>query len=250
MPVIKYLVPSDFFVNFKKYLLGPFLLLQGLWVRKKTPSLPEPVNKTCGSIGQGKILNLLLLGDSSAAGVGVETAEASLLGQLLQNLSPHYHVNYQMIAKTGQTTAGMIDVLMPLVNKPFDVVITALGVNDVTSQVPVEKWLCQQHELIVLIRQKFSPQKIIVSGLPPVREFPALPWPLNAYMGDWADAFNEALINLCNQHDTVDFQSLRDYPVEAQAAVDGFHPGPVVYSLWAQYLSEGISTLVLNNDSD
>ncbi len=236
-------------MTFKKYFLGPLLLLQGMWVRMKTPSLPEPVNQASGSVGHGKTINLLLIGDSSAAGVGVETAEASLLGQLLKNLSPMLQVNYQMIAKTGQTTAGMINQLKSQPPHQFDVVITALGVNDVTSQVSINRWISQQQALIALIKHKYSPQKIIVSGLPPVREFPALPWPLNAYMGDWADAFNEAIIELCDQFDSVTFQSLRGYPAEAQAAVDGFHPGPMVYSLWAQYLTDDISELVLSHES-
>ncbi|WP_162846744.1 SGNH/GDSL hydrolase family protein [Marinicella litoralis] len=228
-----------------KYLLGPLLLLQGLWVRKKTPVLPEPVDQTSGSLGHGKPIKLLLLGDSSAAGVGAETAEASLLGQLLKNLAPAHQVNYQMLAKTGQTTAGMIEALKSQTSQSYDVVITALGVNDVTAQVPVKSWLKQQQNLLELIDQKFSPQMTYVSGLPPVREFPALPWPLNAYMGQCADDFNTALIALCDRQDRVMFHSLRGYPPEAQAAVDGFHPGPKVYALWAQYLSDDIAKSVI-----
>ena len=232
-------------IRLVKFILGPVLLMQGWWVRHKTPRLPEPKLSHEGVIGEGRAVSLLLLGDSSAAGVGVDTAEASLLGQLLKNLSLNHRVSYQMMAKTGQTTAGMIEVLKSKQKQQYDVVITALGVNDVTAQVPVNKWISQQLELIALIKQNFSPRRIIVSGLPPVRAFPALPWPLNAYMGDYADQFNQAIFNLSQQQKSVTFQSLRDYPVAAQAAVDGFHPGPMVYQLWAQYLAEDISNLVL-----
>ena len=108
-----------------KYILGPVLLTQGWWVRHKTPTLPEPTISHEGVVGEGRALSLLLLGDSSAAGVGADTAEASLLGQLLKNLSLNYRVSYQMVAKTGQTTAGMIEVLKSKQKRHYDVVITA-----------------------------------------------------------------------------------------------------------------------------
>ncbi len=131
-----------------KLLLGPVLLLQGKWVRFKTPSLPEPVKVQSGVVGQGKTLRLLLLGDSSAAGVGAPTAEQSLLGQLLAQLSKNHRVHYRLLAKTGQTTAAVLSELSKQQAETFDVVVTALGVNDVTSQVPVNNWLQQQKQLI------------------------------------------------------------------------------------------------------
>lgn len=224
-----------------KLLLGPLLLLQGKWVRKRTPKLPEPIIKTSGVVGQGKPLSLLLLGDSSAAGVGAETAEQSLMGQLLVHLSQNHQVSYQMMAKTGRTTANMISKLQHEPPQHFDVVITALGVNDVTSQVPVNTWLQQQQHLIGLIDELFNPQKIIKSGLPPMREFPALPWPLNAYMGQSADKFDVALKEQCANFEHVTFHSLRNYPDDVSTASDGFHPGPDVYAIWGEKLASEIN---------
>ena len=58
--------------------LGPVLLAQGHYVRRVTPRLPEPEGLRQGVEGSGPPLRLLILGDSSAAGVGVATqAEAA-----------------------------------------------------------------------------------------------------------------------------------------------------------------------------
>ena len=225
-----------------KFLLAPVLVVQGLWVRWKTPRLAEPVTKKQGLVGSGPELRMLLLGDSSAAGVGAETAEASLLGQLTNLLSQDHQLRYHMLAETGKTTAQTIDDIRALPAQKFDVVITALGVNDVTSQVPIKTWNEQQAGLVQLLQQKFSPEQIIMSGLPPVRHFPALPWPLNLYLGLYADALNQALLELLEAHTSVFFHSLRNYPDEALCASDGFHPGPEVYRLWAMYLVDIIST--------
>ena len=211
-------------------------------MRWKTPRLPEPVTSKQGLVGAGPELSLLLIGDSSAAGVGAETAEASLLGQLINLLSQDHRLRYHMLAETGKTTAQTIDDIKALPAQKFDVVISALGVNDVTSQVSIKTWCEQQLDLIQLLKQKFTPQQIIMSGLPPVRDFPALPWPLNSYMGTYADQLDRALLAITEADSTVTFHSLRNYPDEALCASDGFHPGPEVYRLWAMYLVDIIST--------
>ncbi len=223
-----------------KVLLAPLLLIQGWRVRAVTPVLPEPEVPDSGSVGAGPPLSLLLMGDSSAAGVGASTAIETLIGQLLQRLSKTHQVHYLMLTKTGKTTANMLTELRQIKPQKFDVVITALGVNDVTSQVPVSRWRQQQQQLLELIKQTFQPAQIIMSGLPPVREFPALPWPLNAYLGAYADSLNETLLTLCQQQQGVQFHSLRGFPKEAEAASDGFHPGPRVYALWAEKLADVI----------
>ena len=64
--------------------LAPLLILQGLYVRRVTPKLPEPLGKRSGVHGTGPRLRLLILGDSAAAGVGVSTQ------------SQAYQVNWSM----------------------------------------------------------------------------------------------------------------------------------------------------------
>lgn len=230
-----------------KVLLGPVLLIQGWWVRKRTPVLPEPVKQPSGTCGRGPALSLLLIGDSSAAGVGANTEAESLLGQLITRLKPHHTLSYTMLAKTGQTTADVLAELEQTVAKPYDVVISALGVNDVTSQVPVDRWLQQQQKLIACLQGKFTARLVILSGLPPVGEFPALPWPLNAFLGACADQLDHCLTQMCEEHRGVCFHSLRGYPDTATAATDGFHPGPDVYRHWAEYL---VTTIGAHHQAD
>ena len=40
--------------------LAPLLLVQGRWVRRRTPLLPEPPGPRAGVIGQGPVLRLLI----------------------------------------------------------------------------------------------------------------------------------------------------------------------------------------------
>ena len=72
--------------------LGPVLLWQGQYVRRRTPRLPEASGARVGVTGTGKDLRLLVLGDSSAAGVGVETQSDALLGKTIAGLGGRYRV--------------------------------------------------------------------------------------------------------------------------------------------------------------
>ncbi len=85
-------------------LLLPILFVQGNKVRKNTPRLLEPKGEREGGIGQGKPLSLLILGDSAAAGVGVETQKDALSGAIIQELQNEFFLQWKLHAKTGDTT--------------------------------------------------------------------------------------------------------------------------------------------------
>lgn len=231
---------NAFGLNCLKYCLGPLLWLQGQQVRKRTLVLPEPAGQRVGQTGHGRLIRILILGDSSAAGVGVSDQRAGLLGHILQALNTEHRINYELRAHTGARTRDTLNDLLYALDRDwpsdvkFDVVVTALGVNDVTAQLSLTQWRRQQDLLVKTIHQKLSPQHIIVSGLPPMHLFPALPAPLRHYLGSWANLFNEALEKVTAQHSATTFLSVRDLAQPLDVAEDGFHPGPETYQRWGQ----------------
>ncbi len=226
-------------------MLGPVLLMQGLWVRIKTPVLPEAEGPRTGHTGAGPTLRLLVVGDSSAAGVGAALQSQALLGHLTQRLARWHAVQYRLLAQTGATTRDTLKILDDLASERWDVVVTALGVNDVTGQRSETDWLADQQRLIDLLHAKFDPCVILISGLPPVHRFPALPQPLRWHLGRGAQRFDTALKNLTCANAVLflplDFGMRTD-----QMAPDGFHPGPEIYAEWgrraAARICEGLET--------
>ncbi len=99
-----------------KILLGPLLLIQGLYVRKTIVKLPEPDGPRSGRCGSGPEINLLILGDSAAAGVGVEWQEQALSGSVTKSLEDRFTINWQLVAQTGETTESIIQQLSKLKN--------------------------------------------------------------------------------------------------------------------------------------
>lgn len=228
-------------------LLLPVYLYQGKSVRKHLVMLPEPVGEREGTVGTGDSLSLLLAGDSSAAGVGSATMDEALLGNILSNLKADFEVSFRMEARTGARTRHIIRSLNREPNTRYDIAVTVLGVNDVTSGMPQKEWLSDQRELFIVLRERFRVQHIMVSGLPPVSKFPALPQPLRWFLGRRALSFNKALERLCDEEDCHYISPERVDGDASMMASDGFHPGPGIYKAWGEEIARTIR-LVRNQD--
>ncbi len=218
--------------------LAPLLLVQGRQVQRDTPQLPEARGEREGVFGNGPLLRLLILGDSSAAGVGAATQQDALAGQLVGALSGHFETHWQLLATTGHTTRDGIQRLAALEHARFDVAVTVFGVNDVTSMLRTEQFLQQQAALRERLRAQCEVARIIVNALPPMGEFPALPHPLRWFLGQRAARFNAALQAELAADPHADFLAMELDNEPADMASDGFHPGPAIYAQWAKKLAD------------
>ncbi|MEJ8563055.1 SGNH/GDSL hydrolase family protein [Yoonia sp. GPGPB17] len=225
-----------------RMLLMPVLLGQAVHVRTRYVELPEPIGARSGTVGSGPPLRLLVIGDSSALGIGVTTQADALLGQLTERLQAHATVTYDLVAKTGAKTADVLGWIDELPGPKYDVIVTALGVNDVTKGVSLRRWLQQQASLIDQLSSRFDSPKIIISGLPPIGQFPLLPHPLRWVLGRQAARFDRHLHALAAaRSDCVALQFNMGLNA-ANMSEDGFHPGPTVYARWADEVAQIVRT--------
>ncbi|MFT5806515.1 MAG: lysophospholipase L1-like esterase [Moritella dasanensis] len=225
-----------------KAVYAPIIIAQGRYVKKVTPKLPEAAGKRTGITGEGKKIRLLIIGDSAAAGVGVDDQSQALAGNLVAELANNYQVDWLLLAKSGHTTLDSLKMLSAQPQQTFDIIVTSLGVNDVTGTLPASAWIVQQQDLITQLREQFNCQQILITQVPPMGQFPALPQPLRRYLGARASQFNRKLSTLIDSQ--VDCQ-LIDINGELNAedmAEDGFHPGPVIYQHWAEIVAEKIKS--------
>ena len=88
--------------------LSPILIAQALGVRRMAQSLPEAAGPRSGQLGAGPPLRLRIIGDSSAAGVGVRTQSDALAGQVAHNLAGHFSCHWAVDAYTGATTRSTL----------------------------------------------------------------------------------------------------------------------------------------------
>jgi lysophospholipase L1-like esterase len=217
--------------------LAPLLLWQGRRVRRDTPTLAEAEGDRDGWMmpargGQAAPIRLLLLGDSSAAGVGTAHQGEALGGQLLARLAPTLKrpLRWRLVARTGLRTREARGLLQAVPHEPWDVVLVALGVNDVTALQSRRSWAREVADLAGYLVQAHGVRQVIWSGLPPMHRFPALPQPLRAVLGAHARTLDRVL----QGHRAVQHLPMPEMRAPGLVASDGFHPGPGACALWAQ----------------
>lgn len=223
-----------------RFLLFPILVFQGANARRSALRLADPAGRREGVSGQGPILRLLIVGDSSAVGVGTSHQEEALLGHMRKRLSQTNTVYWSVDAKTGATTADTITRLQESQQQKFDVVSVSLGVNDVTGLVPLSVWLQRFTTLLELIEFKFQADVICVSGIPKMQYFPLLPQPLRWVVGAQAARYHRALRKLVSNRAGCQFVEMNFEPDVSQMSPDGFHPGPKIYAEWGRKVYRAI----------
>ena len=187
-----------------KLALGPVLLPQARWLRRTALRLPEAAGPRQGRAGEGEpVLRVLVVGDSAAAGVGVEDQRQALSMQLAQALSERLGgaIAWQLVAQSGVNTAECRALAARTDLQRADVVVTVLGVNDVSSQTTASRFAQGLASLWTDLQQRTGARQIVVCEVPPMHLFPAIPQPLRWYLGRYALWLDRAARRWTEQQD-------------------------------------------------
>ena len=235
-----------------KLALLPVLLAQGRRVRDNALRLPEAAGARRGVAGGGRVaLRVLIVGDSSAAGVGVGTQDEAFAGQLAQSLAERTGaaVGWQLLATSGHTAADAARALAGAALQTADLLVTALGVNDVLDQTRPAQFLAALDEIHALAVTRAQVTHTWHCGLPPLGTFALLPRPLRWILGRDAAHLDRTLVRHLEGQTTRLHLPLPDAPrmpgkddatPEGWMARDGFHPGLLGYRQWGRQVAEAI----------
>jgi lysophospholipase L1-like esterase len=228
--------------------LLPLLYVQGRRVRRVTLRLPEPpgarvggsADESAGVHAAGPTaarppqpLRLLVLGDSAAAGVGAASQDAALLGQIVAALAPG-PVAWRLVARTGATAAGTRRHLAARSPEPCDVAVVSLGLNDVVAGRGSAAVLADLDAIVDTLQRGWGARHVVLSAMPPIGRFPALPQPLRWYLDRRARTLDAALGAWVAGRPGCELLPL-DFAFDAsEMAADGFHPGPAMYAAWGR----------------
>lgn len=228
-------------------LLAPLLILQGLYLRRHAIRLPPARGERKGvQPGTQPALRVLILGESTAAGVGAESHQEALSGQFVKALSEHQmqEIRWEAAGLNGLTAARTAITLLPWVEMDIaDVVVLALGVNDTLALRTPRRWLRELNSLVEELRQRFQPRLVVLSAVPPVGRFVAIPQPLRGVFGAVAQSLDEGTRRAFAGNPSVLYVPL---PITLQREKeylcrDGFHPSPAGYAVWGQLLASAIA---------
>ncbi|WP_186316056.1 SGNH/GDSL hydrolase family protein [Catellatospora sichuanensis] len=224
------------------YALAPVLITQGVRVRRRTPVLPEAGGERHGVEGAGDrdALAVLLLGESTAAGVGVPAQSDGLARALAARLARHSGrpVSWRVAARTGSNARQALTGLLPQVpDESFDVVVVVLGVNDVLEMRSARAWQRDVAALVAALQGRLRPDgRIVLAGVPDLAGFPSLPQPTRAVLAMHARHLDLRLDRVAAAApSTVHVPSPRIDSPDLYAE-DGFHPSAAGYRMWADHL--------------
>jgi len=224
--------------------LLPLILWQGKRTRDNTPRLPEASGEHFGEIaGIGTPLRVLIVGESTTVGVGVDRIEQGLVGHFVQAFARQTGrpVLWELIGENGATVAEISKKLAQAQVPVFDLAILAIGVNDAKALRSPRQWRHDLGALLQALEQQEPQARLFVSAMPPLGLFPALPQPLRFLLGVQA-----ARLRLSSQRLIDTRPQVRQlYPDFSFApglfASDGFHPSEAGYERWAHDLVAAIN---------
>ncbi|MEU6034755.1 SGNH/GDSL hydrolase family protein [Actinomadura sp. NPDC047616] len=229
--------------------LAPVLLVQARRTARRTPRLDPASGADHGVAGAGAPdLRLVVIGDSTAVGVGAAAHAEALPGFLAAALRERLgrSVAWSVTGRSGATARRVVTDLVPALNGAApDLVVVTVGINDLIRRRPLGTWAADLTALVTAVRGAYRDATVLVAGMPPVHRFPALPQPLRLVIGARARAMDRVMREVAHAHGALhapmDEAMARDRRL---FAADGFHPSPAGYRAWADDLARAVAAHV------
>ena len=229
---------SLFFILLVLYLLYTYII-----VRQKINISKDLVQKTVKyeNITEDKSKTLLILGDSTAVGVGVNKREDSIPALLSDKLKVTYTENKSV---SGAKVSDLKEQLQNIKLKNYDYILIQIGGNDVVAREDADK---VGKELGELIQTLPKDAKIIVQMCGDVGVPTLLPWFVRGYYTGLSLKYHTVFEKITKENGGVYINLYEDPKTdpflkspEVYLAKDGFHPSSSGYKLWFAKLEEVI----------
>lgn len=224
------------------------LMRQARRVRKRMPSLPEALGERSGLEGAEDVpdlVRLLVVGDSTAAGVGVTSMRDALPPQLAAILAVRRGctVAWTVSARTGATASVTAEELVPAAPIEQDIAVVLVGVNDVLKMTPRQTWRASMDRLVDALEKHLRPGgQIVLSGLPNLWQFRAFPQPLRAVLAWHGRALDREVRQIAKRRQGVSHVAMPPASWPEQFAEDGFHPNAAAYRALAAHFAAALTT--------
>ncbi|MDQ3898700.1 MAG: SGNH/GDSL hydrolase family protein [Actinomycetota bacterium] len=165
----------------------------------------------------------VVLGDSTAQGIGAPSWDEGYVGQLLRALDDGSERPWRVVnlSRSGARTADVLDRQLPALEAsatPPDLVTCAIGANDIVRRTPVPTL---EEQL-----------RLVIARLPDRAVIATVPQGLNPARTEAANRVIRAAASAAGLL-VADVWARTGPPWRGKLAADGFHPGALGYADWA-----------------
>lgn len=225
--------------NLLALLCFPVVLWQAWRLNHQVLRVPEAKGLSGHVDGIKPALRLLVIGESTSAGVGVEHNEDGLAGHLARALADEHKrsVHWRVIGLNGYTAGETLRKLCPQVaGGSADLVVIVHGFNDTVGWTSPAKWKKDIRKIVSILDTRLHRPDFVLTGIPPFRYFPSLPEPTRSILALRADALELSSKQLADGIRNLKYAELEALPGAEYYCIDGFHPSEQGYGLWARKL--------------
>ncbi len=218
--------------------VSPLLFLQGQHTRRRIGLLPDAAGEKSGVFGSGDDpVSLLVIGESTVAGLGARSHDRALAGRFAEQLHSRLEkpVEWTVIGRNGVTARRTIDELVPLIpDKTFDYILVGLGGNDVMKLSSPRKWRRDMTQLLTILRDRNPTATVFITNCPMIKYSPALPHPIKFLLWELSKLHDANIREFTADMERVFYyHQPTDIKLEGFFA-DGIHPSEQGYADWSE----------------
>jgi lysophospholipase L1-like esterase len=222
------------------WLAFPAYVWQGVGVRLRTSRMLPAEGPVIHHVpGAGDAVRLLVLGDSSAASVGIGRTDRGLASRLAQMIAERTGrpVDWRAAGFNSATSGQIRDHVLPnLAHDGWTHIVLSIGTNDAKNFHTVGRFKREFGGLLYALRAKWPQAHIVWSPVVEMTRVPALPSLLGKVLEIRASLINRMGERLSLERGAVPAARL---PVEDPAvgfSEDGFHASEAGYEAWARHM--------------
>ena len=218
--------------------VAPVLFAQGRRLRKTTPILPDAAQPWHGTEPGKNPLRLLVLGDSTSAGVGASTQQNGLAGNLARELRSRLDrgVEWRAVGESGATSRDLVERFVgEAVSTPFDLVFVTVGANDALGLRSRQAFGRDIRQLIAALRAANPDATVLMSALPAFFRFELLPNPLKRNLYRHSRSLEGEARRVVGMTSNAHMSPPPPPYTEGFFASDLFHPSELGYRDWARF---------------
>lgn len=224
-------------------MIAPLLLAQGRMARAKRGRLPNAPLPWSGTINGPRPLQMVGLGDSTIAGVGVDNPMLSLSPQVAKGLYGHTGrgIVWDSYGERGITTGQLLENYLPQAldeHDRIDIAVISIGANDAKNLLSAQTAVANMVSTVDRVHAHSPDALVVVSSLPAFHLFDSLAQPLRSVIAGHGQAIDRRVRPLVESRRYALMLPPPDHYPQGFFASDGFHPSPEGYRTWAQFVIE------------